>query len=492
MRSSRSGSQAVVVSFALIALAIGIVLWIDASTPTGLTVHVRVVEAATGAPVGNVKVRGRYDETWVGVDQEGRVRLVDVQLPPGVRASSETLSRLIEVNGRFAVAAPTPARPVVRGRDEWEVEVPVESFGLLTVSLKATVLPNVRAYLETSDAVRAVPEEGRGVARLGEAATYRVFPGPRRVPVVLKGDTGVAMARWLVRTPGPGAHLQRSYGAIPATPFAGRVVLGAGESPPSLGGRLAIEPHGWRARAAGDALEVLGPLDPVVVRPDGTFLAPHTSAGAFDLTLELDFLGRFTWPTPTEIRPNAEDTLLDVDSRTAWVRLALPAGMREARQRAAWEITADDGDGARAWLVHDRAATYAVLPGTGSFTVRVALPGSEAHPPRAGEARLTIDAPGPAEAQIEAQDAPFGTLEVVVPDAVRTTMRGATVTLDSGRTWSLLANLTERIALKHVRAGPQTVKVVWRDEAYAPFIQAIDVPAGGTATVTVERRASVR
>ncbi len=474
----------------LLVIAAGLVLWLDPFAGEGLVVHVGVVDAASGEPLSGVKVKSRFNDAWVTTDRDGMARLTNVELAPNTKPSAKAIARVLELSHRSVVAS-TILPEVTAGEDGAYVAVfEAESFGILTLTLEPTILPNVRLYVENAEGIRAVPVDGRGTARVGQSASYRIFGNPQRVPVVLKGDMGVGMRRWMVRAPSPGATLQRSYAATAATPISGQILEPASGNAPPLSGTLRLIPDGYPASLQSDEIEVLAPIDSVVIRSDGGFDIPHILPGAWRPIAELDYLGSTPVPEPLIASRASTGWSIQSETTTSWVRLDLPGEKPPNPRWLNYAITSADGSGtSTARVLHDADASFLILPDRAAYDIRITQPGSEDEPPREFSTRFQAQRPGPAVLEISAfTEVPFGTLVIDIPAAVSKAMKGGTLVLDTGRETSVLADLTKRIEFKHVVTGTRGIKITWRDRDMAPFETAVDVKAGERAFVVVERR----
>jgi hypothetical protein len=461
-----------------LAAAAGWALWALMRTPQEVagTVRVRVVDL-DGKPVTGAQVRTRYGGEWVGVNAKGEAALESPRVNQGLADPTAALADALEGRATFHAMRHGRRAEVVRGKDGgYEATLKVEHCGVLRLALAMSAYADAHMTLDPDPArERWRLLEGRDVVRVGEAATWVVFGGADKIWVTIGGHQGVAQNRVALTAPGPGFLLEKTLFPGPARPIRGFVTTQSapGTVAATLAGVLEVE------EIVEDGTRI--PRDPVLIAQDGWFSVDYTGEGRFVLRPRLAFADT---PAELTVRGGDDEVRLDAIPRP-WIEVR-PAEL--AKVSPAPVIALFVTGGTRDLLPEN--GVYATeqglrvaLPGPGVYTLSVATRGTDAAPPRSGEAQVTASS-GPVEALVALADRPFGTLGIAlesVPDG------GGEVRVLPDRARTVLTRPKDgQVPFANVPAGRALVAIQWRDADVARQFLVAEVSAGKTTAIRAE------
>jgi hypothetical protein len=448
------------------------------SKETGGTVRVKVVDLA-GTPVPGATVRTRYSDggAWVGANAAGEAVLESPRVNQGIADPAAALADALEARATFHAMRHGRLAEVTRAQDgTYDATLKLEHCGVLRLALAMTAFADASARLDPDPArERLKLLEGRDVVRVGEAASWAVFPGAEKLWVTVGGHQGVAQHRVALVAPGPGFLLEKTLFPGPARPIRGFVTTQSapGTVAATLAGVLEVD----EVIEGGERI----PRDPVRVLPDGWFSVDYTGEGRFVLQPRLAFAD-----TPTEliVRGGDGEVRLDAVPRP-WIEVR-PADL--AKLAPAPVISLFTAGGSKDVLPEN--GVYATdqglrvaLPGPGVYVLSVAVRGNDAAPPRAGEAQVTASS-GPVEAQITLAERPSGTLGVALESVPK---GGGDVRVLPDRARTVLTRPKDgQVAFANVPVGRALVAIQWRDPDSARQFLTAEVVAGKPTAIRAE------
>ncbi len=448
----------------------------------GLVVHVHVRDAAD-KPLKNAQAERLFDPGWRVVNGDGYRRLTHVRLKADQeKPTAEAVAEAVRVRAPFYTLRRGFEPQVTQRADgAWDARYTLHHHGVLRVHVQGTHLGPVKAYLEPDAKKRWEAMDQGNVARPGAPAAFRIYPGMEEVVVRMIGEPdkdgviAVATRRHSIKPPGTGHIVEKHLVPDAVTPIVVNVLCDE-PRPPTLAGIVTVTElaPGGRRIAHG----------PASIDDEGMCVVRGVGAGRY----ELRALPHFLHPS----KPVVVDGGASADVRCRprpWAVLEHPdVDLREFASVVA--VRAKDGGSKRrprGWLP-GLATSRIPLPDTGSWNVRIALPGSDATPPVLLAADVVAEAAGPHERPLVGTTEPHGTLTVRTAPEAWTRARGATVTLGR-RTKTLLKGLAQEATFKHVRAGTVRVRLEWNDAEAAIRGAEIEVKDGETAEVTLDYEA---
>jgi hypothetical protein len=463
----------------------------------GVAVH--ILDGA-GAPISGAHVAWRGQKILRTTNADGYARLPWTNALGSPAPNADIALREVQAGGTRHAPHPDFEPRIVRdGAGGWHIEARLSTFGRITLRVEATLLPNIRARVDTEGAGRIEAENGVAVARVGQSATWRVFPPAKRIQIIVEGDIGTAMQHFSVPAPSIGYHQQERIEPLPAAAIAVMATPPPEGAPPASSGLVLLveddRPEAPDTQPPSAALETAiarraMPLHPVRMPASGETLVPHTAKRPYRVLMLWDFMG----PTPPARAEGGGAVELLPPAPAAWCRIHAPEGAPSAKQmrfRATDQGTArpasvlpDDLPAAWRTLLIERAGTprivhhdeqpYLVTERLGTWTLDAWRIGSDDAPPWRGSATVEVDAFGEREITLTGAEEAWGTLVLVVPEALRS---AAEVELPDDRRATLL-RITKELRIPHLRAGPVTARIVWRDDALPPLEQTLQIKAG--------------
>ncbi len=473
-------------------LALGTAAWWIVRPPErgdeGLVVYVEALDEA-GRPASRAQVERVFEARMQGLDAEGRARLTHVVLRELDTPSPASIARALRVRAPFH-ASRRGDRPEITRREDggWVLRVTLHAHGLLRLYVDPPAQGACKAFLEDTDRDEGWEAvEGRQIARPGAPASYRVFAGAGELRTRIEGvadrDGAVTVAtrKYVFAPPPPGHVVEHVLKPDPVAPILGRLSVSGSapgdRKPPTLRGHVRVT---QLTREGGRI-----PLALVTVRDDGSFLARRTGKGRYELVADLDF-----FPGTTTVEAAGGDMVEMAPAGPARFAILVHRGV-DTRQRApTFDLESEGGGGAirSAPFLGDNGRTFVALPAANAFRVTMRVAGTDDLPPLVGTARLPADQ-GDEPLALAVREAPHGTLVVETTKASWAASRGATLQC-LGRRATLLRGLRETVTLHNVAAGDVPVRLQWDDDPACASEAVIDVPADGTATVTMVRPAA--
>ncbi len=484
---------------AVIVLAVGAFAFFGGDAEQG-SVSVRVLDGA-GKPIGGAHVAWRGQKILRTTNTDGYARLPWTDALGTPTPNADVALREFQAGGKRHAPHPDHQPRIVRnGKGQWHIEARLVTFGRITLRVDATVLPNVRARVASDGPGRIEAEDGVAVARVGQDATWRVFPPTKRIVITVEGDMGSAMQRFSLPAPSIGYRQQETIEALSSAAIAVLTTPPGGFEPPASSGlvllvedeRSADAPAGSAPSGAlegGDGRRAL-PLHPVRMPATGHTIVPHSAKRPYRILMLWDFMG----PTPATTSDGGGTAELPPPAPAAWCRIHAPDDAPAAKQM---HFRASESGVARPapvvpddippeWrkllikrartprIVHHDEQPYLVSESLGTWTLNAWRTGSDEAPPWRGRATVTIGAFGEHEIALEGEQEPWGTLVIAVPEALRS---AAEVTLPGDRRTTLL-RVTKELRVPHLRAGAVTVRITWRDETLPPLEHTVEIKAG--------------
>jgi hypothetical protein len=436
------------------------------------TVRVRVVDLA-GAPIANAQVRTRYGGDWVRTDASGVAVLENPVVNRGIEDPAAALADALEARGSYHAMRHGRRAEVARAADgAREATLRLEHCGLLRLALAMTAYAEARLTVDPDPArERWRLLEGRDVVRVGEAATWAVFAGAERLWVTIEGPQGIAQHRVEVAAPGPGFLLEKTLFPGPARPIRGFLTPDAvaGTAAATLAGVLEVE----EVLEGGARI----PRAPVRIEEDGWFRVEYAGEGKFVLRPRCAFADA---PEAVTVRGGDAEVRIAVTPRP-WIEVGPAELARLAPAVALFPVGRGEDALPEAGVFATERGLRVAVPRGGDHVLSVALRGTDAAPPRAGEARVMVPAAGPVAATVALAELPHGRVEVRlagVPGG------GGEVRLLPDRARTVLAAAQEKpVAFANVPVGRAFLAVHWRDAGAARLFAVAEVAAGRTATV---------
>lgn len=464
--------------------ALGVAAWLivrPGETPDeGLVVHVHVVDDE-GRPLAGAQVQPVYVPGWREVDDSGWRRMNHVVLRAEEEPSPQALRAAVQVRARYyTLRRGTEAEVSRRPDGTWEMRFTLSHHGVFRLTVAESHLGNVKAFLEPDEPEGRWEAMDRGnVARPDAPATYRIYPGMKRLVVRLvgePGEMGVVMAatrRYAFAAPAPGFIFERTVTASEVKPILGTVEAAAdGPRPPSLAGRVAI------TGIQGDGTHM--DYGEVPVDHSGSFLIRTVGAGDYELTATCAYLGELA---PQLVRGGDAVTLRAAQTNP-WLEVIHEGLDDSLLSGASFSFGPERVPGPKPRLRKSGRTTLprpAGVPDTCLLVIDV--PGTDTDKPLRGEGEVSFATPGRNEARIAMQPVPAGSVLVKISREALAAAGGATVQLGAGRETTLIAKLAEEARFGNVAVGETQVTVSWNEEGRAPEIRTVTVQADKETTL---------
>ena len=476
------------------------------------SVRVRILDDG-GQPISGAHVAWRGEKILRTTNADGYAQLPWLPALGAPTPRSDLALRELQAGGTRHAPHPDHEPRIVRDGGTWHLEARLMTFGRVTLRIDPTLLPNVRARVEVEGEGRAVAEDGVAVARVGQSATWRVFPPTKRIVITVEGDIGTAMQRYSLPAPSVGYHQQERIEALPSAAIGVAANAPSGLEPPARSGLLLLvedeasaedkdepTPPALDQRTSTKPL----PLHAVRVPASGSVLVPHTAKKRYRIVMLWDFMS----PSPPVHAEGGGVVDIPVPYPEAWCPIAAPEGappVREMRFRAtpvgeveSTRHVAYDPPLPAEWqrmirerkttprIVHHEAQPYLVLESLGTWRLQAWRDGTDESPPWRGEVEITVKERGANPITLAGAEEPHGTLVITVPKALRS---AAEVQLPGERRATML-RVTKQLRIRHLRPGAVPVRIVWRSDDLPDREQTVQIKAGEETVWALEARSA--